>query len=124
MQSGTPISLTLSAAQQIKSLLATAPAGTQGVRLTIKSTGCSGHSYAMEFIPPQDNLAQDDRFEAQGAAIFIPKIHSWMLFGMQIDFVQDHLGNAKFTFSNPNEASRCGCGESFTVARNPEKVTV
>ena len=112
-----PITITDKAASQIKALLAKAPEGSQGLRLTVKPTGCSGNSYAMEYIKPEDDLAGDDVFEQNGAAIYIPKVHSWMLFGMAVDYIVDDLGNARFDFSNPNETGRCGCGESFQVSR-------
>lgn len=111
-----PITITEAAAAQILRLLDKAPEGTQGVRLNIKPTGCSGNSYAMDYIKAGEPLAGDEKFESHGAALYIPKIHSWMLFGMVIDYVSDDLGNAKFDFINPNESGRCGCGESFQVS--------
>lgn len=110
-----PIQITENAAKQIKTLLNDAPEGCPGVRLTVKPTGCSGHSYAMEFIPADGSVDGDDKFEAHGVTLYIPKMHSWMLFGMVVDYAVDDLGNAKFDFSNPNETGRCGCGESFHV---------
>lgn len=110
-----PIRITLAAAKQIENLLSVAPEGTQGLRLTIKSTGCSGNSYKMEYVSAAEELKNDDKFEENGACIFIPRMHSWMLFGMTIDYVTDDLGNAHFDFLNPNEVGRCGCGESFQV---------
>ncbi len=110
-----PIQITNEAAGQINSLMARAPDGAQGVRLNIKSTGCSGHSYAMEYIGVEDDLQKDEKFEENGSSIYIPKIYSWMLFGMTVDYVTDELGNARFDFINPNETGRCGCGESFHV---------
>ena len=112
-----PIQMTEKAAAQISALMAQAPDGSPGVRLTIKSTGCSGHSYHMEFIKPGDSLSGDDVFEHNGARLYIPRMHSWMLFGMVVDYVTDDLGNSKFDFTNPNETGRCGCGESFQVSR-------
>lgn len=113
-----PITITDKAAKQIENLLTKAPEGTQGVRLNVKPTGCSGNSYAMEYIKPDEDLAGDDVFEQNGTSIYIPKVHSWMLFGMAVDYVVDDLGNARFDFSNPNETGRCGCGESFHVDVN------
>ena len=110
-----PISITNKAATQIESLLEKAPEGSQGVRLNVKPTGCSGHSYAMEYIAAGDDLSKDDVFEQGTTKLYIPKIHSWMLFGMVVDYTMDELGNARFDFSNPNESGRCGCGESFHV---------
>lgn len=112
----TPITITENAAQQMLKLVSRAPDGTQGIRLNIKPTGCSGNSYVMDYIKQGADLSQDEPFEAHGATLYIPKIHSWMLFGMSIDYVSDDLGNAKFDFINPNETGRCGCGESFQVS--------
>jgi iron-sulfur cluster assembly protein len=110
-----PITITDNAARQIESLLGKAPEGTKGVRLNVKPTGCSGNAYKMEYIAPGETLAADDVFENSGTKLFIPKTLSWMLFGMTVDYTVDNLGNAKFEFKNPNESSRCGCGESFHV---------
>ncbi len=112
-----PIQITERAAAQIKALVQSAPAGSPGVRLSIKSTGCSGHSYHMDYIKPGADLSADDCFEQGGAKIYVPRMHSWMLFGMTVDYVTDDLGNSKFDFVNPNETGRCGCGESFQVSR-------
>jgi iron-sulfur cluster assembly protein len=87
-----------------------------GVRLTIATTGCSGNSYKMEHVLEED-LSQDDKFEKDGAVLYIPKVHSWMLFGTVVDYEEDNLKSG-FVFTNPNEAGRCGCGESFTVERS------
>ncbi|WP_435641620.1 HesB/IscA family protein [Micavibrio aeruginosavorus] len=106
-----PIILTDGAVTAIKSKTALKD-GAVGLRLTIKSTGCSGNSYKMEHVT--EASASDDRFERDGAVLFIPKIHSWMLFGMTIDY-EDGEMQSGFTFSNPNETGRCGCGESFTI---------
>jgi iron-sulfur cluster assembly protein len=111
-----PITITENAAAQIQALLAKAPEGTQGVRLNVKPTGCSGNSYKMEYIKPGEALSGDDVFENANAKLYIPKIHSWMMFGMIVDYGVDDLGNAKFEFKNPNESGRCGCGESFQVS--------
>ncbi len=89
--------------------------GAIGLRLNIKSTGCSGNSYQMEHAM-EENPKTDDRFEKDGVVLLIPKMHSWMLAGMVIDFEEGKMKSG-FTFSNPNEAGRCGCGESFTVNR-------
>lgn len=85
------------------------------MRLSIKSTGCSGNSYKMDYIGADEDLGADDCITDQGVEIYVPKIHSWMLIGTTIDYVTDGLGNARFDFINPNETGRCGCGESFHV---------
>ena len=112
-----PINITESAAAQIQKRLANAPAGTTGLRLTIKATGCSGNSYKMEYVGDQDDLQNDEAFEDHGAIIYIPKLYSWMLFGTTVDYIVDELGNSRFDFINPNESGRCGCGESFHVEK-------
>ena len=111
----TPIKITPDAAKQIEALLGKAPEGAQGVRLTVRATGCSGNSYKMEYVGGDDDVSGDERFEDNGAAIYIPKLYSWMLFGTTVDYITDDLGNARFDFINPNETGRCGCGESFQV---------
>jgi len=112
----TPITLTDAAVAAIKDKTA-AKDGACGLRLTIKSTGCSGNSYNMGYAT-EENLAEDDKIEKDGAVLYIPKINSWMLFGMEIGYATDDLGQSGFTFSNPNETGRCGCGESFSIERS------
>jgi iron-sulfur cluster assembly protein len=108
------IKVTAEASEAIKSKTV-GKDGAKGLRLTIKSTGCSGHSYEMEYAM-EENLAADDKIESNGAVLYIPKTNSWMLFGMEIGFAEDKMGSG-FTFTNPNETGRCGCGESFSVKR-------
>ncbi len=114
------ITITTKAAEQIKSLLQDAPEGCKGLRLGIKATGCSGNSYKMDYMEEGVDEANDDKFEEQGAILYIPKIYSWMLLGTTVDYIVDELGNSRFDFINPNEVSRCGCGESFNVAPKEE----
>ena len=112
-----PITLTENAAAALRARMALAPEGSPGIRLSVRTTGCSGNSYRMDFIGQGDSLAQDDRIEKDGAVLFVPRTESWMLFGTIVDYVQDNLGGDHFTFSNPNETGRCGCGESFQVGK-------
>ena len=107
------ISITDTAKDQVTSLLNKAPEDTIGLRLTIKTTGCSGNSYKMEYA--ENGIENDDKIESNGVEIYIPKIYSWMLIGTVIDYITDELGNSRFEFTNPNEESRCGCGESFQI---------
>ncbi len=109
-----PIKITPDAAAAIREKIA-GKDGAVGLRLTIKSTGCSGYSYQMEHAMSEEPA--DDRIDAGGGAVlFIPKTASWMLFGMEIGYASDKMGSG-FTFTNPNESGRCGCGESFSVDR-------
>ncbi len=109
-----PVKMTEKAVEQIK-VKTELNSKALGLRLTVKATGCSGNSYQMEHVT-QESLDKDDRFEKDGAVLYIPKIHSWMLFGTEIDYEDGDLSSG-FIFTNPNEAGRCGCGESFTVDR-------
>ena len=115
------ITITEKAADHIKSLMEVAPVGSAGVRLSIKSTGCSGNSYKMDYIKDGDDTSDDDVFEEHDIALNIPKIYSWMLVGTTVDYITDELGNSRFEFINPNETARCGCGESFHVDVNKLK---
>ena len=109
-----PVKMTQSAIAAIKEKTALNSAAL-GVRLSVKTTGCSGNSYQMEHVLEEDSEA-DERFEQGGAVLYIPKMHSWMLYGTEIDYEEDKMG-AGFSFTNPNESARCGCGESFSVDR-------
>jgi len=115
------ITITNDAATQIKKLMGKAPEGAKGVRLNVRPRGCSGNSYQMEYIKADEDLGGDDVFAQDGAALYIPKVHSWMLAGIQIDYAEDEMGNARFRFRNPNEKGRCGCGESFYVSVEENK---
>lgn len=109
-----PITITPDAVKAILSKVA-AKEDAIGLRLEIKSTGCSGYSYQMAYAM-EETPAVDDKIEEGGAVLFIPKTHSWMLFGMEIGFAEDMMSSG-FTFTNPNETGRCGCGESFSIER-------
>lgn len=112
-----PIIVTENAARAIREKTALRE-GALGLKLGIKSTGCSGNSYMLEHAMTED-LAADDKIEKDGAVLYIPKTASWMLFGMEIGYEENKLKSG-FTFTNPNETGRCGCGESFSVER-PDK---
>lgn len=116
------ITITEKAANHIKSLMEKAPEGSKGVRLSIKSTGCSGNSYKMDYIKEGDDVSADDVFDEHGISLNIPKMYSWMLIGTTVDYIVDELGNSRFDFVNPNETARCGCGESFHVDVNKLKL--
>ena len=105
------ISLTDAAADRMRNFLAKREKGV-GVRLGVKTTGCSGLAYTMEFA---DELADDDVvFEDKGVKLLVDPKSLVYLDGTQLDYVREGL-NEGFKFMNPNEKSRCGCGESFNV---------
>jgi len=83
-----------------------------GLRLGIKTTGCSGLAYVLEFVDELE--AGDEVFEEKGVKVVIDKKSLVYLDGTQLDFEREGL-NEGFTFKNPNVKDECGCGESFTV---------
>jgi iron-sulfur cluster assembly protein len=105
------ISLTKNAAKRVKTYLEKRGKGV-GVRLGVKTTGCSGMAYTIEFADKIE--AEDHVFEDQGVKVIINPKSMVYLSGTQLDFVKDGL-NEGFQFKNPNEKDRCGCGESFSV---------
>lgn len=105
------ISLTESAADRVRSHLASRGRGL-GLRLGIKSTGCSGFSYVVDYA---DAAGPDDLvFEDHGVRVVVDRESYAALSGTRIDFVRQGLNEA-FRFENPNVKAECGCGESFTV---------
>lgn len=108
----TPISLTDGAVEQLNVIRReeNVPAG-YCLRVGVKGGGCSGFSYVLGFDQPDE---QDERFEINGIQVVMNKAHAIYLLGMRIDFVNG-LNNRGFTFDNPNAASNCGCGTSFSV---------
>ena len=105
------ITLTETAAQRVKDFLASRGSG-EGLRLGVKTTGCSGMAYVLEFA---DNPEEgDETFESQGVKIFVDAKSLLYLDGTELDFTKEGL-NEGFKFNNPNEKDTCGCGESFTV---------
>lgn len=105
------INLTELAAQRVKSFLQSRGKGI-GLRIGIKTTGCSGMAYVLEFV---DEVEKDDQvFESQGVKVIVDPKSLVYLDGTQVDFAKEGL-NEGFQFSNPNAKDACGCGESFTV---------
>ena len=107
-----PITLTDAAATRVKSLMAKADETVLGLRVGVKSRGCSGLSYFVEYAKERKKF--EDVVEDKGVKIFIDPAATMFLIGSEMDYQEDKLQSG-FTFSNPNEKARCGCGESFTV---------
>ena len=108
------ISLTDAAARKIQQTLARRGRG-EGIRLGVKTTGCSGLAYVLEYV---DQVSEHDEglviLADNHVNIFTDKKSLVYLDGMTIDYVRQGL-NEGFEFINPNEKDRCGCGESFRV---------
>ena len=106
------LSLTPAAVARVRHLVTSQGAGAAGIRIGVRTAGCSGLTYTMEFA--NEIAPHEDVIEAGGVKVVIDPKASMYLLGTELDFVEDKLG-ASFQFRNPNEAGRCGCGESFTV---------
>jgi iron-sulfur cluster assembly protein len=105
------ISLSDSAAQRVSDFLANRGKGL-GLRVGIKTTGCSGLAYVLEFV---DELQEGDEvFEEKGVKLIVDAKSLVYIDGTELDFVKEGL-NEGFKFNNPNQIGECGCGESFTV---------
>ncbi|MDO5638738.1 MAG: iron-sulfur cluster assembly protein IscA [Neisseria sp.] len=105
------ITLTENAANHIQNYLTKRGKG-EGIRLGVKTSGCSGMAYTLEFV--DDIEADDIVFEGHGVKIFVdPKSHVY-LDGTQLDYTKEGLQEG-FKFENPNVKDECGCGESFHV---------
>lgn len=107
-----PVTLTEGAVKELKKLRDQQEIGDDfGLRVGVEGGGCSGMSYALGFDQKKDG---DNEYEIDGIRVFMHKAHGLYLAGMQVDF-QDGLNARGFVFNNPNAASTCGCGTSFSV---------
>jgi len=105
------ITLTETAANRVQAFIQNRGKGL-GLRLGVKTSGCSGMAYIMEFadeIQPEDKV-----FEDRGVKVIIDTKSLLYLDGTEVDYTKEGL-NEGFKFNNPNEKDRCGCGESFTI---------
>ena len=105
------ISLTIAAADHIQRNLDNRGRG-EGIRLGVRTNGCSGLSYVFEFVDEVDT--SDVVFESSDVKLFIDPKSLVYLDGTELDFVKEGL-NEGFQFNNPNAKGACGCGESFNV---------
>ena len=106
------ITLTPAAEQRIADLMARAPAGAIGVKLSTPRRGCSGLAYSVDYI--SEELGFDEKIETPGGIFYVDGGSILYLIGSVMDWVEDDFA-AGFTFANPNAKGACGCGESFTV---------
>ena len=106
------ISLTDNAANRIKEIMEKAEKDSIGVRVGVKSGGCAGMSYVMQYskkIDPNDEVIEDN-----GVKLFIDPGAIMYLLGTEMDYKKEQFSSS-FVFKNPNETERCGCGESFKI---------
>ena len=106
------MTVTPAAAERVKALIDGRGKPTAGVRIGVRSKGCSGLSYTLEFADKQEPL--DEMIETQGIKLLIDAKASLFLIGTEMDYEEEKLKSG-FVFKNPNEKGRCGCGESFHV---------
>ena len=106
------ISLSNNAANRIKEIMSNAEKDSLGVRIGVKSGGCAGMSYVMEYtkeVNPNDEIIED-----KGVKVFVDSGAVMYLLGTEMDYKKEEFSSS-FIFKNPNETERCGCGESFKV---------
>ena len=106
------ITLSNSAATRIKEIMSKDEKNSLGVRVGVKSGGCAGMSYIMEYakeINPNDEVVED-----KGVKVFIDAGAIMYLLGTEMDYKKEEFSST-FVFKNPNETERCGCGESFKI---------
>ncbi len=105
------VTLTDSAAKHVANFLQKRGKGI-GLRLGVRTSGCSGMAYKLEFV---DEMNEDDLvFESAGVKVIVDAKSLPYLEGMELDFAREGL-NEGFKFNNPNVKDQCGCGESFNV---------
>ncbi len=105
------ITMTDSAAERVQAFLENRGSGA-GLRLGVKTSGCSGMAYVLEFVDEIDE--QDQVFESHGVKIIVDPKSLLYIDGTELDYGKEGL-NEGFKFNNPNVKDQCGCGESFTI---------
>ena len=106
------IKLSDNAALRIKEIMSSDENQSLGVRVSVKTGGCSGMSYVMDYtkeVNPSDELIED-----KGVKVFVDSAAVMYLLGTEMDYKKEELSSS-FVFNNPNETERCGCGESFKI---------
>jgi len=106
------ITLSDKAAQRIKEIMANTKEPSIGVRIGVKSGGCAGMSYVMEYA--KSSNSNDEVIEDKGVKVLIDPNAVMYLLGTEMDYKKEELSST-FVFKNPNETERCGCGESFKI---------
>jgi len=106
------IKLSDNAAIRIKEIMSKGEKNSLGVRVSVKTGGCAGMSYVMEYtkeVNPNDEIIED-----KGVKLFVDSAAVMYLLGTEMDYKTEELSSS-FVFNNPNETERCGCGESFKI---------
>ena len=106
------ITLSEKAADRIKEIMSNDNNKSIGVRVGVKSGGCAGMSYIMEYT--QVANPNDEIIEEKGVKVFVDPAAVMYLLGTEMDYKEEEMSST-FVFNNPNETERCGCGESFKI---------
>ncbi len=106
------LTLTDAAADRVKELMSRSEKPLIGLRVGVKTRGCSGMSYFVEYAEEKKKF--EEVVEDKGVTILIDPAATMFLIGSEMDYEEDKFQSG-FTFKNPNEKARCGCGESFSV---------
>ena len=106
------IKLSDNAASRIKEIMSNGEKDALGVRVSVKSGGCAGMSYVMEYT--KEANPSDEVIEDKGVKVYIDSAAILYLLGTEMDYKKEEFSSS-FVFNNPNETERCGCGESFKV---------
>jgi len=106
------ITLTSAAQERIADLMARAPEGAIGVKLSTPRRGCSGLAYSVDYVTEENPL--DEKIETPGGTFYVDSASVLYLIGSIMDWREDDFA-AGFVFDNPNATGSCGCGDSFTV---------
>jgi iron-sulfur cluster assembly protein len=106
------VTLTPNAEARVAALMASAPEGAIGVKLSTPRRGCSGLAYSVDYVTEEAKF--DEKIETPGGTFYIDGASVLYLIGSVMDWVEDDFA-AGFVFQNPNAKGACGCGESFTV---------
>ena len=105
------ITLSDKAAKRIKEILSK-DQSSSGVRIGVKSGGCAGMEYVMEYA--KESKPEDELIEEKGVKVFVDPGAVMYLLGTEMDYKEEEFSSS-FVFKNPNETERCGCGESFKI---------
>ena len=106
------VTLTNAAKKRVKEIIAKAEKEYVGIRIGIDNTGCSGHSYKIDY--DENKLDGDEEISIDNIKIFVDASATMYILGSKIDYIDNGIESG-FIFKNPNEKGRCGCGESFSV---------
>ena len=112
MDNKAPLIITDAAAERVKTMLANRGKPAVGIRIGVRSKGCSGLSYTLEFA--DEKSPYDEVVEDKGVTVLIDPKATMFILGTEMDWIEEKMQSG-FVFRNPNEKGRCGCGESFHV---------